>query len=400
MAGGCSALNLSHYEVLSAIIALLLIGAGVRGSSKNEFNPKWVLDLRQIGYERPKRFREQMEDQTLRNQIIFLDDDTLAVSLIVLNPNPGLSVRNKHFGGNYLFQTTFLDARSGKILRTQTWSNAVIGCGLFPTSNGSFVVQHGLVLSLHYADGTVSKTLSLDSRDHSDSISLTQSPSGSTLYAVRVGRGEPTVPIRTSDLEILAPLNLPEHFSEAASDSYVAYTRGKPATQPIGEWIAQPTEVFVRAIRSEDAEFAGAKPIITAPGCDAVVFLDNETVGVSHQCHELVILNKDGKVLYQQQFKKELTNRIVTCRSCNLFAFNTYVLRGGNALLDTFPHVKRTGVYLVNWKTGRLVGIPKTISGHIESPEALSPDGCLLAFRDDSYIGVYQICDSTIGTRP
>jgi hypothetical protein len=157
MANRSTALKHPSWIAVS-IPVLLLVGAPGRSAPKDEYRPGLTLDLRQLGYEEPKTFHTQAEYRALHNSAVFLDDDTLAVSLFVRNPHPGLSVRDKVLGGPYLFQTVLLDAKSGKILRTQTWSNSGIGCGLFTANNGNFVVFHGLKLSLHSSDGTLVKS--------------------------------------------------------------------------------------------------------------------------------------------------------------------------------------------------------------------------------------------------
>jgi hypothetical protein len=108
------------------MLAILTMGTPGKKGGADDFQPTLTLDLHQFGYEIPKDARGKRIFPTPHQVVTFVDDSTLAVSLFVRNPHPGLSVRGKVFGGWYLFQTTFLEARSGKVLRTETWSNSTV----------------------------------------------------------------------------------------------------------------------------------------------------------------------------------------------------------------------------------------------------------------------------------
>jgi hypothetical protein len=401
MADGSTALTIRQWKLAFIVAGLALLDAGGMDSSKPEYRPDLVLDLRQFGYEKPDKFREQAEYQALQNSIVFVDNDTLALSLFVRNPHPGFSVRNKLSGGPYLFQTVFLDAGSGRILHSQTWSNAAIGCGLFPANNGTFVIERGLELSLHGPDGTLLKSLSLSPKDFPRTPSLKQSPSGNTLFAFQSDRtGDHVLRIRTSDLQPLGWLDFAGYFSGAGSDSYFAFVRAVPGSPPSkSDWGGPPMQLFMHRFDAEDAAHAEPDLIHTTPtpGCTSVVFLDNETLGLSGMCHEFLILNKAGTILYQQRFEREMTSPMLPCRSCDLVAFGTYVLRGGSSWSDTFPKAKGRSIILFNRRTRQVLELPYTMStGNLSSSKALSPNGCLLALQSDSRIEVFRTCNLPI----
>ncbi len=115
---------------------------------RDGYRPEFTLDLQKFGYDESKQKLGGLTYSGPRNALSFTDESTLAISLFVKNPKPGLSIREKTFGGAYLFQTVFFDVKSGKVLRTKQWSNAAVGCGLFPTPSGGLVVWHDLELSL------------------------------------------------------------------------------------------------------------------------------------------------------------------------------------------------------------------------------------------------------------
>jgi hypothetical protein len=377
--------------LLVSIAALFLAGAQGNSASKHQYRPALILDLRTLGYEEPKNFHAQAEYQTLHNSAVFLDDDTLAISLFVRNPRPGLSVRGKVLGGSYLFQTFFLDVKSGKTLYTQTWSNSGIGCGLFPASNGTFVVSHGLELSLHSSDGTPLKSLSLDPKDFPRAVTVKLSPSGNTLFAVRSDQqGEHVLRIRTADLQILGWLDLPGYFTDSGSDSQFAFLRQERE-------LPQHMEVYSLVV---DPKAQTPKKIFTtSEECSSLTFLDEQTLGVSGQCHDLTILNTSGEVMFQQRFKGEVTGPIIPCGRCDLVVSSAYVLRGASALLDIFPKTKARSIILFNRKTRQLLEVPYTNAAKYVSSLALSRNGCLLAVQKDSLLEVYRICNSPIGAK-
>ena len=120
-----------------------------------------------------------------------------------------------------LVSDDLLEPRSGKVLRTEAWSNSTVWSGLFPTRDGGYVVWHDLELSLHAADGTTLKTLTLDPNEFPRGVSVEQSPSGNTLFAEFADRtGHHILRIRVEDLQMLSWLHLRGYFTGAGSDSY------------------------------------------------------------------------------------------------------------------------------------------------------------------------------------
>ncbi len=377
------------------LIAIVLIGSMPAGAaSADDHRPQYTIDLRKFGYQESKEKWARFHVPP-SNSVTFIDDNTIAVSLFALNAKPGLSSRGAVLGGPYLFETVFLKARSGELLRTQQWSNSAIGCGVFGAANGQFVVWHDLELSLRAPDGTVIKTLSLDSKSFPRAASITASPSGDTLFAKRADQdGNHVLVIRVADLREITWLDFPGYFSDSGSDSYFAFLRPRPKIDP-------PMDLFVFRLAGKVLTSSLGKPVFTTePGCDSVVFLDDETLGVSG-CHDLTLMNTSGKIQYHQHFDRILTGTITACRGCDLLFFSTYVLSGGRSLLDTFPKGKTKGVVLLNRKTGDQVEWQRKTPvkhPHVGST-ALSPDGCTLAIQNDWYLEAYRICGSSLGRK-
>jgi hypothetical protein len=379
------------------LIAVVLTGSmRAWAASAGDYRPQYTIDLRKFGYREPEEKWTRFQILPT-NSVTFVDNNTLAISLFTPNAKPGLSVRGEVFGGHYLFQTTFIEARSGEVLRTQQWSNSEMGCGIFGAAHGRFVVWHDLELSLRAPDGATIKTLTLDSKNFPRAASITQSPSGDILFAKRADRdGDHVLVIRTADLQEITWLDFPGYFADAGSDSYFAFLRPRHGPDSV-------MDLFVRRIAGQDSKSLEPKRIFTTegPGCFSVVFVDERTLGVSGNCRDVTLLSTSGELQYHRHFAQALTATISGCRSCDLLFFSTYVLVGGSTFRDTFPKAKSKGVVLLNRRTGRQVEWQrKTPIKHPRGGStALSPDGCALAIQNDWYLEVYRICGSSLGKK-
>jgi hypothetical protein len=389
-------------------------------SARNDdYAPQWTLDLHQHGYEQPKPQQKGPLWKLLglgpRNELAFVDNETLAVSFFVRNPNPGLSVRGKVAGGQQLFQTIFVDAKTGNILHVDQWSNASGHCGLFPLSDGLFVVWSDDELILHGHNGTTLKTATVfDPKSTSVAgFKVAQSITGNTLLAIGSDRrGRHVRAFRAADLSEIAAFDLPGYATESASDSQFAILQSRLGTMRI-------MDLFIRPIVEEDSPSSGQlKRIFTSappscyvgtclenqtlssaqPSCDSVTFLDDRTLAVSGMCHSITFMSTSGDIIYTRQFERVLTDRVVPCRSCDLIVFGTYVLKGGSAFLDTFPKAQARNTIILNRVTNKLIELPDRSAKHHAST-ALSPNGCFLARQRDSRLELYNLCDSPIGTK-
>jgi len=377
----------------AAIALAFLVGAQSPTLPQYELRPSVTLDLRSLGYEFPGLFSVGIGYRALTNKLTFIDNDILAVSLFVSNPSPGMSVRNKVFGGQYLFETAFLDAKSGKPVRKQTWSNAAGGgAGFFPAPGGEFVVWHDLDLSLYAADGTILKTLALDPKDFPRAASIRQSPSGETLFAFSFERRVRVLRVTTGDLSQIGWLDfVPGFFQGAGSEKYFAFTRqGSPPPDPA------PMEVFIVDLSGDDPSMREPKRIFTT-GCENVSFLDEDTLGLSGDCHALTLLKASGAVLYQHRFDKEFAGDVIGCRDCGLVLSSTYILGGGNEWLDTFPKVKHRNIVLIDGKSGDLRQYRTGPPAKQVSALSISPNGCRFAEQTDARLEIYDICPLQTG---
>ena len=379
--------------ILRCLVGIMLVAPPL-WAANGEYGPELTIDLRQFGYELPEPRGQFVLSTGPHNAATFLDNNTLGISMFVRNPRPGLSVQGKVLGGEYLFQTIFLDAKSGDVGRKEQWSNATIDCGLFFAPNGHFLVWHDRDLALYGSDGTKVQVLQLDDKRFPRAVALEQSVSGNILFAKRIDRdGNHILFMRTADLQKIMWLDLPGYASDSGSDLYFAFMRDHLSMPP------PPMDLFV--LKLDDLNFAnsGMNPIFTspAPGCLSVTFLDEQTVGLGGACHDLTILNISGETAYHKRYDKEFVGGIVACRNCSLLVSGTYVLTGGNAFLDIAKKTKQMKVILFDRNTRKLVEFP--YPGVIKNvgSEALSPDGCLLAIQTDSLLRIYNTCDSPLG---
>lgn len=379
----------------AAIAIAFLAGAQSPTLPQRELRPTRTLDLRSVGYEFPGLPSARIGYRILTNKLAFIDNDILAVSLFVSNPSPEMSVREKVFGGQYLFETAFFDAKSGKPLRKQTWSNAGRGAGLFPAPGGGFVVWHDLDLSSYAADGTMLKTLALDPKDFPRAVSIHQSPSGEMLFALTLGRGVRVRRITTRDLSQLGWLDfVPGFLHGAGSEEYFAFTRqSSPPPYP------PRIDVFIVDLSGDETSMREPKRIFatSSPGCENISFLDEDTLGLSGSCHALTLIKASGAVLYQHRFDKEFAGDVIGCQDCGLVLSSTYILGGGGEWRETFPTAKNRKIVLIDGKSGDLRQYPTGPTAKQVSALSISPNGCRFAEQTDARLDIYDICAPQTG---
>jgi hypothetical protein len=308
-----------------------------------------------------------------------------------------------------LFQTIFVDAKTGNILRTNQWSNASGRCGLFAVADGSFVVWGDDELSLHARDGTVVKTVTaFDSKSTlTVAFKVKQSTTGNTLFAIGSDRrGEHVHAFRAADLNEINAFDLPGYATESASDSLFALMQSRSMRimdifiRPIEEPAPQLKRIFPTAPPSCGPGTCLENQTLstTHPSCGSLAFVDNQTLAVSGMCHSLILMNTSGDIVYTRRFERVLTSPVIPCKNCDLIVFGTYVLKGGSAFLDTFPRAQARSTVILNRATNEMIELPDTSAKH-HAATALSPNGCFLAHQRDSRVEIYNLCDSPIGTK-
>jgi hypothetical protein len=389
-------------------LANVLILLGLASSNpawSEDYRPDLILDLHQLGY-RELDDRAVLEYESIENPLIFVDNHTLAVSLIVPNPTPGTSVRGKRFGGRYLFETIFIDSDTGKLLRTQVWSNSSAGSGLFPAPNGAIVVWHDLELDLYAPEGKLLKTLALEPNDFPVHYRLSQSPSGNTLFMHRYDqKARSALRIQTADLKPLGWIDSPQYSRGDWSNANLAFLNPHEGIDP-------PWDIFIGQIGESKIE--NIERLFTIPSdpkrlgrifdngaCEFVSFLDEQTFAVSGQCPHIYVLNTAGEVKYHRSFDKSVTGKVTSSRNSSLLTFSTFVLTGGSVLFDTFPRAKQERVLLFDRNTGGTVEwTPRAILKRPQvDSQGLSPDGCMFAREQDWHLEIYRICGSQIGAK-
>jgi hypothetical protein len=378
-------------NVLGILALSLMQSTKIEATPPDQFQPDVTVNLREFGYEELKGRRDQLQPNVGPFQpAAFLDNDILAVSFLVKNPNPGLSVRGKIYAGPVQLQTVFLNANSGKTVRTQRWAGCAMGCGLFPARNGSFVIWHDREFDLHSQDGKLMKTLALDPDAFPRMVQVKQSPSGDTLFAIRSDvRGHHVLPIRVENLQKGEWLELPGYFEGAGSDSSFAFSRS--GTKEINP----PMDVFIGPIARPNPR-ESTRIFTSSPGCFSLVFLDEAALAVSGGCPTLTILRTSGEVVYQRKFDRVLTGRITTCRNCDLIVLSTFTLNGGSERLDIPAKGRERSLVFFNRRTTDLVELPRTGITKALGGIALSPNGCVLVIQNEGRVEFHRLCDSPL----
>jgi len=390
--------------VLSVYLSVFALG---EDRSSNAFRPDLTVDLRQFGYDYIKDGRLRVGYYWLRNRVVLLDSETLAVSFFIENRNAAAATSPSRSSGDYRFETVFLDARSGQSLRAQEWSNASFDSGLFPVPGGRFVIWHGLDLTLYASDGHTIKSSTIDPR-LSHLLEVRQSPSGNTLIASSLDRlGEHLLCLSSTDLREIARFDL-HGAKRSGSDSYVVAVQSAQAQEtryvkPIG-----PTEVVAYGPITGDVR---TRKLITVYKTNdrlfspVIGFLDDHTLAFSGG-DRLEIMSLSGGVLYVYKADRGQVRGITPCRDCDLVAFVTTIAKGGLSLLDDTIYkpakVREVKIVILNRSTRNVVELPSagsttTNPGGVEPGLALAPDGCTLAHQADWRVEIYHICGSELG---
>ena len=103
--------------------------------------PVLSLDLRSLGYLPPVAERDVRSLGFLDAPVAFLDSQTLAVSFLVANEQPGPSKRDTPMGSPVLFHTLLLDPLDGRVYQRRSWGNSSNWQVFLPLQNSRFFVQ-------------------------------------------------------------------------------------------------------------------------------------------------------------------------------------------------------------------------------------------------------------------
>jgi hypothetical protein len=158
----------------------------------------------------------------------FLDNNTLAVTFVTREAEPGLSSRGQGAASSALrLRAVFLDAATGKVLRNQTWPADTRFAGIVAAHDSKFVVQTGNVLQLYSADLTVIARLELASAGDNDWHAY-PSPAGTSILFVatnlRTASPVPWVWVDTDRLQAVRSWNETQSGWVSVSDHNIAMT--------------------------------------------------------------------------------------------------------------------------------------------------------------------------------
>lgn len=268
---------------LTVAAALIVVAAyAYAGTQKAPgLQPIFQTDLRALGWQPPRKLGRGLYYPAPHSPM-FLSDGTLVVSLFVENPEPGLSVRGKKFGGPQLFKTFFFDTRSWNVVRSSVLANAGLRIGFFPGPDGSFAVWDNFEVTEHGADGRTLATLELDSHTLRQYFYVFSSAGGGTLFVKSYDRtGTSLLVLRAADLHSFGRFDVPACYEYRASDSYIACYRQREDSMIM--------EVLVSPIGPDNHIHPDFRSVFSGGTCLAATFLSEDTIALGHSCNDLTI---------------------------------------------------------------------------------------------------------------
>jgi hypothetical protein len=257
----------------------------------------WRVDLRSLGYPSSQlQLRRRPEEF---NTVDFVSENEIVASFLT-QESTGLQRRDDpNRVRPYTLHALFLDAATGKLLKSLEWPLDNPVSGIFPRYDGSFLFLSTQRIILYSPDWTVVKELPFSQLLNGEAYfaGLAESPSGKVLV-VRFHQNNSTRCIRvlTENLESSAsPCEIPEIFT--VSDNEMAMYPGasdKPEIVPV----TGPVQTAVQTPTGLHSEVAGPprEILIGAPGAPARTLCDSFLV---RGCSIPQFVNNENLVVYE-----------------------------------------------------------------------------------------------------
>jgi hypothetical protein len=277
-------------------------------ATSNEF--LWRVDLHSLGYPSDSSQLQLRRRPEEFNTVDFVSENEIVASFLT-QESTGLQRRDDpNRARPYLLHALFLDAATGKLLKSLEWPLDNPVSGIFPRYDGSFLFLSTQHVILYSPNWTIVKELPFSKLLPAESYfaGIAESPSGKVLV-IRFHQNNSTHCIRvlTENLESSeSPCEIPEIFT--VSDDEMAMYPGasdKPEIIPI----AGPVQTAVHTPTGLISDVAGdgRKILISAPGaptrtlCDSFLvrgcsipqFVNNENL-VVYEGLSLSLLNHNG----------------------------------------------------------------------------------------------------------
>jgi hypothetical protein len=270
----------------------------------------WRVDLHSLGYPSDSSQLQLRRRPEEFNTVDFVSENEVVATFLTQEPT-GLQRRDDpNRARPYLLHALFLDAATGKLLKSLEWPLDNPVAGIFPRYDGSFLFLSTQRLILYSPNWTVVKELPFSQLLNGEAYfaGLAESPSGKVLV-IRFHQNNSTHCIRvlTENLDASeTPCEIPEIFT--VSDNEMAMYPGasdKPEIVPV----TGPVQTAVQTPTGLHSEVAGPprEILIGAPGapartlCDTILvrgcsipqFVNNENL-VVYEGISLSLLNHNG----------------------------------------------------------------------------------------------------------
>ena len=348
------------------------------------------VDLRGVGYYQPATERDRRASDFLYDAVVFLDDQTLAVSFLALNDHPGPSTRENPTGSPVLFHTVFLNPRNGHVDWQTSWGNAGNWMALLPLIDGNFFVQDYDRLAIYSRDfkQVVSRTIKVPG-DLFPRFAV--SPSGQTLFAFE-DTYDPHQGWRTS-IDMLDSLTLGSNHSvittghkfETVSDSKVVYSLAMH-TGPLRLLIHDANQSKPpKSLDLFDPHLNTAKQIAKSH-CSTAQFISDSVLVVSGKCTSLFLIRSGEIVQDIATSDFQFGSDFRAARNGIRFAFARSKTKANSKTISNLEiciyDISRHKIIF----TAPIAPLPQQ-----KLSFALSPDGSLLALQTDGLLRVWTI---------
>jgi len=394
------------------LIASSLISGPHESPSLPVTRPVWEIDLRSIGSTVPTERRYLANVGSVHHWLVFLTDETLAVTFIAGNQQTGITTKQQP-GSPYVLKTASIDSQSGAVQRTKMWGNSGDIHDLVALEKGHFAVLDRSGVSLYSetleqtaqikhepdtaeADGPSPDRKMFPDLSHSY-WSLAVSPTRKTLALVHSGAF-------TAVVRRLNPVNL-EMLGEFKQTSILRYT----ISDDLLAYIKFDHKRGVGVLHTRQLTGADRDNVSTLDihNCSDPVFANNEMLVITGGCSYLLIANSGGHQLIERRLANSTTSTFgprtgqrmasgpLPSVNGRRLAVTEFAFVEGSSWRDRGPRSKDIGIVVYDLQElSPVFSFPEPDDTTVMRAYALSPSGELLAILRDNKLTVYRVSEA------
>jgi hypothetical protein len=210
-------------------MALLFSATYVRfAASSHDSSERGQVRIRLANYGRDSRYPSV--------QLVYVNEDRLAVSFAATNPNFGLSTRGSRTEGSHFFKTLFIDPKSGEVTAERQWGNYQPSNELAAVADGRLVVGTDEKIALYRPDLQAISERALAKAKYIPHFILLVSPLGRRLYVLQPadGGGRNVSVLDAATLALIGSFSLPARATSiTANQEWLVYTVPGPRSDAI-----------------------------------------------------------------------------------------------------------------------------------------------------------------------